>query len=151
MINYPCILPDFRVGKSREQVQVYDTTQPFSGPMYIEQLTDESPVTWDVTIICSNQIQARQFQAFLRQIKGGVPFTKEMLTEEGHVEHEVRFIREPLRPQQISENVWSYSGTIYARALIQKDASICDDELILCRLKDASIIDCAVNNFWPEV
>lgn len=145
MISYPCTLPDFKTGKSREQVQTFRTTPPFVGPIYIEQITDESPVTWDVEIVCASQVQARQFQAFLRKIKGGVPFTKAILTEEGHVEHEVRFIVEPRAPKQISKNVWSYSGTIYARALIQKDAFICDDELILCRLQDAACIDNALN------
>ena len=146
-IEYPSNLPDFRISKKRTQQQTFITSEPFSGPMFIEQRTDESPVSWDVTITCTSQTQSRVFQAFLRKVKGGLIFTKAILTEEGHVDHEVRFIVEPLRPNQLSSFHFEYSGTIYARALVQNDAII-DDDLIIEWLDDASLLDIIVNETW---
>ena len=148
VINYPsATLPDFKMGKQRSQQQTYRTSQPFNGPMYIEKFTDESPVAWNVTIDCRNQIQSRQFQAFLRAVAGGQPFNKFILTEEGYIEHEVRFIEMPLQPSQRNQFMWSYSGVIYATALIQPDAAV-NNELIYDWLQGASIIDNALNNLW---
>lgn len=149
-INYPDTLPDFKFGKSRSQVQTYRTSQPFAGPMYIEQITDQSPVTWDVTLDCTNDIQARQFQAFLRLVCQGQTFNKCIQTEEGHIEHEVRFIDMPLSPTQKGPHQWQYSGTIIAMKLIQPDADICNEELLVCRLQEASCIDQVMNSVWPE-
>ena len=146
-ISYPTTLPDFRLGKQRDQFQTYRTSQPFAGPLFIEKITNESPVTWDVTISCKTQGQARAFQAFLRKVAGGTPFNKNIFTEEGFVTHEVRFIEEPLSPQQNSNNVWSYSGVIYAVKLVQNDALV-NDDLIILFADQANIIDNAVNNLW---
>tara|TARA_R110000744_G_scaffold125690_1_gene231359 strand:- start:77 stop:538 length:462 start_codon:yes stop_codon:yes gene_type:complete len=147
-ITYPLTLPDFIMGKRREQAQTYRTSQPFNGPSYIEKVTDESPVTWAVSIVCTSSIQARQFQSFLRAVNNGQPFNKNILTEEGHIEHEVRFIDMPLQPEQISTYVWKYSGLIYATKLIQPDDEIDNEELIFTWLQGADIIDNALNNLW---
>lgn len=148
-IDYPANLPDFRLGKRREQVQTYRTSQPFNGPLFVEKITDESPVVWDIAVICKSSVQARIFQAFLRQIKDGQPFNKNILTEEGFIAHEVRFIEMPLVPEQRGVNVWVYSGTIQALKLNQPD-SLIDDNLIIMYLEQGDIIDTAVNLFWPE-
>jgi hypothetical protein len=147
-INYPPSLPDFRLGKQRQEVQTYRTSQPFNGPLFIEKITDESPVVWDVTITCSSQGQARGFQAFLRQVKNGTPFNKDILIEEGFSTHEVRFIEEPLSPRQLSPHVWVYTGVIYAVKLVSNDALV-DDNLIILYAGQSDIIDTAVNIFWP--
>jgi len=148
-IDYPVNLPDFKLGKRREQVQTYRTSQPFNGPLFIEKITDESPVTWNVTILCKTSTQARIFQAFLRQIKDGQTFNKNILTEEGFITHEVRFIEAPLIPEQRGINTWMYTGTIQALKLNQPDALI-DDDLIILYLEQGDIIDTAVNVLWPE-
>ena len=152
VINYPCDLPDFKLGKKRQELQTYRTNQPFAGPLFIEKITDESPVTWNVTITAVGSTKARQFKAFLRQVCNGEPFNKCILTEEGFIEHEVRFIEMPLSPVQIGAGrAWEYSGVIYAVALVQNDALICDDGLIANHLPDASCIDTIVNSLWSRV
>lgn len=148
-ITYPATLPEFKLGKQRSQQQTYRTSQPFNGPLFIEKVTDESPVTWEVTILCVGEIQSRQFQAFLRAVNNGQPFNKDILTEEGSIEHEVRFVDMPLQPTQLNDVVWQYTGSIYAVKLIQPD-DVVDDELIYTWLQDASIIDNALNNLWGE-
>ncbi len=149
-ITYPSNLPDFKLGKQREQEQTFRTNEPFNGPLFVEKITDESPVAWNVTITCKTSGQARVFQAFLRTIPNGTPFNKSILIEEGFVEHEVRFIEMPLTPTQIGTgNVWEYSGVIYAVKLIQPDTDINNDALIIAYIEDANIIDNALNNLWP--
>lgn len=147
MIIYPSTLPDFKIGKSRTQQQQFDTTQPFDGPLYTEKVRDESPVTWSITVDCTSRVQAQMFQAFVKAVKNGQSFEKEILTEFGMVTHEVMFIDEPLAPQQTGTFTWSYSGTIYARELINPNDEI-DDSLIYLYLDQASIIDVAANEAW---
>lgn len=146
-INYPSTLPDFKMGKQRSQEQTFRTSQPFAGSLYTEKVTDDTPVAWNVTIDCRNQAQAIQFKTFLRMVKGGQPFNKKILTEEGYIEHEVKFIEMPLNPVQKNQFQWSYSGVIYATKLIEPSEAV-DDELILTWLQDGYIIDNALNNLW---
>lgn len=146
MIKYPCTLPDFRMGKQRSEQQTYRTTQAFDGQLFVEAITDQSPVVWDVTVTCPNRIASRQFKAFIRTVCSGEPFIKCILTEEGFIEHEVRFIQLPLSPNQVNQNVFEYSGTIYATALISDDAKVCSDDLISNFLPQASCIDFMLNN-----
>lgn len=147
IIQYPATLPDFKMGKRRTQQQTFRTSQPFNGPLFIEKITDESPVVWDVAILCSSRAQSVQFQTFLRIVKDGQPFNKDILTEDGSVTHEVRFVDMPLQPTQVNDFVWEYRCTIYATALIQPSSDV-DDLLILTWLQDAYIIDNALNNLW---
>ena len=146
-INYPSTLPDFKMGKQRSQAQKFGTSTPFSGPLYIEKISDDTPVSWDVVIECKNQIQSQMFQAFLRDVDKGQPFNKSILTEEGFIEHEVRFIQVPRNPMQVNSFMWTYSGVIYATALIQPSAAV-NNELVYTWLQDAAIIDNALNNLW---
>lgn len=151
VLDYPCGLPDFKLGKQRQENQRFRTSQPFAGPLFIEKITDESPVVWDVTITAVGSVQARQVKAFIRQVCDGEPFNKCILTEEGFIEHEVRFIELPLAPRQIGAGrAWEYSGVIYAVALIQNDSLICNDELISTSLSKASCLDVSLNDLWPE-
>lgn len=150
VLEYPCDLPDFKIGKQRQQLQRFRTSQPFAGPLFVEKITNESPATWNVTIIAVGSIQARQFRAFLRQVCDGEPFNKCILTEEGFIQHEVRFIELPLAPKQVGTGqAWEYSGVIYAVALIEKDALICNDDLIANSLSKASCLDISLNQLWP--
>lgn len=149
-IDYPSTLPDFKLGKQRTQRQEFRTSQPFAGPLYTEQVTDESPVTWEVTIQCRNQLQARVFQQFLKQINVGQPFNKYILTENGHVLHEVKFIEMPLTPTQDTQQIWSYSGLLYAEALENPDDDIGNPELVIDWLEQSDIIDVAMNQLWPS-
>ncbi len=150
-IDYPCTLPDFKLGKRREQVQTYRTSQPFAGSLFIEHVSDDSPVTWNVTIVTVGMNQSRMFQDFLRQICEGQPFNKCILTEEGFIDHEVRFIEMPLSPVQIGTGqAWEYSGVIYAAKLIQEDALICAPGLIANNLDGAACLDTILNSFWSR-
>ena len=146
-IQYPATLPNFRMGKRRTQQQTYRTSQPFAGPLFIEKISDESPVSWEVTITCTSRLQSIQFQAFLRAVNNGQPFDKSILTEEGAILHEVRFVEMPLQPNQINDFMWEYSGLIYAVKLIQP-IDVVDDLLVANWLQDGDIIDNALNNLW---
>lgn len=147
-IDYPASLPDFRITKQRSEQQTYRTTSPFSGPLFIEPITDESPVTWDITVTCTSKGQSRIFKQFLKQkVPNGELFNKDILVESGHVAHEVRFISMPLEPRQLSPFLFEYSGTIMARALINPDDDFPFD-LIEKWIEDASLIDVIVNDTW---
>ncbi len=141
-------LPEFRIGKNRTQPSPYITSQPLVGPLYVEQITDDIPVQWDVTITC-DRVQASQFQAFLQVVDYSGAFQKSILTEFGFVEHEVRIVSGIPSPVQVSHGVWEYSFTIYALQLEQPDAVTCNPDLWLMYGSDASLIDLTANEFWP--
>ena len=147
VISYPDTLPDFKLGKSREQMQKFRVSDPFIGAFYTEKITDDTPVVWDFQIVCT-QGQARVFQQFLNLTNEGQPFTKSILTEAGHVEHEVKFIEVPLKPTQITQQLWAYTGTIFAQALINPDDEIDNPELIIGWIDEANILDVALNESW---
>jgi len=121
-ITYPSTLPDFRRGKQRRQAQNYTINNPLYGAPYSEKTTDDLPVTWDVEITCKDAAQAQEFQAFLKSVKGGRAFYKNIQTEFGHILHEVAFDVEPNEPTQHSDGVWTYRGSIYAQALLESNA-----------------------------
>lgn len=117
-VIYPDYLPDFLMGKSRKERQTYATTEPLKGAYYTEKITDDTPVIWECEIKCHGVNQSRFFQQFLESVKGGRTFIKSILTEYGHVPHEVSFVVEPREPRQIGINVWSYPCTIRASKLV---------------------------------
>ncbi len=69
-ITYPAALPDFDQGKTRNEAQKYRTTQPFAGPLFSQKVTDQSPVTWDITITCVG-VQARIMMFWRSGVDGG--------------------------------------------------------------------------------
>lgn len=145
MIKYPCTLPEFRMGKQRSEQQTFRTTQVFDGQLFVEKVTDQSPVVWNVTITCPDRITSRQFKSFVNSVCSGEPFQKCILTEEGFIDHEVRFQQLPLSPTQLSETVFEYTGSIYAVALISNDAKVCSDDLIANFLPQAACLDFMLN------
>jgi len=147
--QYPSTLPNFKLGKNRSQLQTYRTTSPFAGPLITEEFTSQAPVKWSVKFLCVGQTQSIAFRDFLDTVSNGQPFYKEILTEEGAINHEVRFIEMPLQPIQLSDYIWEYSGVVYAVKLIQPDSDIDNDDLIIDWLQGASIIDTALNELWP--
>lgn len=121
-VIYPDYLPDFMLGKQRAEKQGYVVEDPLQGSPYIEQRTEDIPVFWDFEITCKSRTQARNFVMFVKSVKGGKPFLKSILTEYGHVTHEVAFTVEPRVSTNLSEGVWKYSGQIYATKLLTPSA-----------------------------
>lgn len=117
-VIYPDYLPDFMLGKQRTEKQGYVVENPLQGSPYVEQRTEDIPVFWDVEITCATATQARNFVMFVKSVKGGKPFLKSILTEYGHVTHEVSFTVEPRVSTNLSAGVWKYSGQIYATKLV---------------------------------
>lgn len=115
---YPDYLPDFLIGKRRRQGQNYITTKPLKGAYYTEKITNDLSVVWDGEFRCHGANQARLFWEFFESVKGGRTFIKNILTEYGHVPHEVSFVVEPREPNQIAYNVFSYPCTIRAQKLV---------------------------------
>lgn len=117
-VIYPTNLPDFTLGKQRTEKQAFVVANPLQGSPYLEQVTQDIPVFWDVEIICKSQVQARDFVMFLKSVKGGKPFVKNILTEYGHVAHEISWVVEPRVSQNVSNGIWKYSGKAYAARLL---------------------------------
>ena len=117
-VIYPDYLPDFKMGKARKERQTYITTEPLKGAYYTEKITDDTPVIWECEIQCNGLVQSQRFQQFIESVKGGRTFVKNILTEYGHVPHEVSFVIEPREPRQISHITFSYPCTIRATKLV---------------------------------
>ena len=149
-INYPKTLPQFILGKSREQQQGYRVNDVFAGSPFVEKITDDKPVKWSGEVFCKNNLISRSFQQFIKLVSNGKKFNMPILTENGFVTHEVFFFEEPNAPVQVNQSIWRYSFTILARELINPDDEINNPELIANWLLESSIIDVACNSSWPE-
>lgn len=117
-ITYPDYLPDFKIGKSRQEGQTYTTTRPLKGAYYTEKITDDVAVIWEGEFMCNSQNQSRLFWQFLESVKGGRPFIKNILTEYGFVPHEITFVQEPRAPRQVGTLSFSYPCVVRAQKLV---------------------------------
>lgn len=149
-IDYPSNLPQFVLGKNREQEQTFRVNNVFAGSPFAEKITDDNPVQWSGEVFCKDALTARAFLAFVRQVKNFQAFNMPILTENGMVTHEVRFLQEPKAPVQVTQTIWRYSFVIFARELINPDEDIDNDELVAWWIQQAGIIDRACNSSWPE-
>lgn len=147
-ITYPDTLPQFTLGKQRKQQQTYRVNDVFAGAPYSEKITDDKPVTWTGSVICKNTLIARSFISFLRIVKNSAPFNMEILTENGFIMHEVRFLKDPDEPTQLTTGIWKYDFTLFSRVLINPDEVIDNDELLVGWLHQSNILDVAINESW---
>lgn len=143
-------------GKSRTTQAGFIQSDPAAGPAYTEKYTKNPPVFWTFSLIF-NRYQAQVFWAWFRStVDGGaLPFIFPIRTEQGVIDHEVRFTADGT-PQLVSEreNVYTYSCTVMARKIEQ----IMSDEDVLAIFEffgpDAggslANIDRAVNREWPQ-
>ncbi len=120
-IAYPSHLPTFlRAQKVRKQGAVFSIAEPQRGYGYVQETGTDMPVIWDVTWRF-RRTQAIQFQLWFRVLlnNGADPFTIQIDTENGLVTHTCQFMPDGLLPtQDASGEVWTYSATIQARALL---------------------------------
>ena len=144
MINYPSYLPDFS-NKSRSSSANFNfEAQDFRREITSRDYTE----TWRIDIVCNGYNQMRAFETWLETL-GNQSFNKELLTEYGTDSYECRFIEYPLEPIE-NRNVYTYSAVIMSDRL-KTDMDFIDRELVDRYKLDASIIDCAINQNWPEV
>lgn len=154
--DYPN-LPEFKVDSKRARPAGYNQSELFSGPLFIEQVSDDVPVYWDVSIVCDKQYRAYAFQGWLLSESNGVKiinsgvFTKSIMTEFGPIDHDVRIIGGVPSPTKLSPVLWQYNFRIYAAKLIQPDWAINNPDLPLIYGGQESIIDIAINQEWPTV
>lgn len=149
MIEYPeGELPDFIMGKQRTENQGYITQGGTNGALYTEQLSNDLIPRWSFQIKCMNQEQARQFFRFVSNTRAA-PFVKSILTERGRHDYVVRFIEQPIRSKNISDNVFEYSGSIMAQKIKGADDDA-DTEATHRYYPEFKLIDVIVNDIWPE-
>lgn len=142
--------------KQRSQPAGFRQSDPAAGPAYTERYTLNPPVSWSFQLIF-NRNQAQIFMAWFRStLQGGaLPFMFPIRTEQGVIEHEVRFTAAGV-PQLTSERsqVWVYQCTIVGR----KIETVISDEDILVLFEmfgddfapSFSIVDAGTNREWPR-
>lgn len=116
-MDYPNTLPDFKIGKTRRHRNTFKTIYPLQGAPYTETVTPDEPWIMDVEITCESRQQAQEFQSWLKTVNKGQTFQKSILTENGRETYIVGWLEAPLKPDQPAANIFTYSGTIYAKQL----------------------------------
>ncbi|WP_106478102.1 hypothetical protein [Phytohalomonas tamaricis] len=158
-VNYPKGLPLMMVsGKSRSQAATYRMSDPAVGPGYVERLTENTPVFWSFSLTMTRE-QANIFRIWLESPnycdKGLSSFIMPVKTEEGLVEHELRFTVDGY-PQLKSEtgNILTYGCECFAKRLVREF----DDDVILewseqygaAYPLQFEYLDRTVNKEWPD-
>ena len=152
-VDYPS---QFRLaiqqGKKREVAKTFINSEPLTGKMYTQRLTDEAPVIWDFDLVFM-QFQAKLFDAWFKVVadSGNESVNMPIKTEQGIVVHEVRFIDIP-QPREVGET-WRYSCSVQA-AKIERPDNL-NDLINIINLgyveQNLYDIDGAVNMYWPNV
>ncbi len=150
--QYPTSLPYPKLGKQRQEQQMFDNTSVFSGDFRVRPLRTNSAVTWDITWRM-NALQQIVFQTFLYSsigvLRDGLsePFEMLIYTEETQpVPHEVRIVSN-VEANQYGNSLYEYSATVRAKEL-KRDSHInntIDPEFILKYYADADILARTIN------
>lgn len=83
-VDYPLDFRTILVGRQKSQTPLIRTHGPLSGPSYIEKLSDDAPLAYNVTFTFgSNNEEALIFLAWIKvnNIQAGAPFNLPILTE----------------------------------------------------------------------
>lgn len=119
-VAYPSELPLALLEKTRQQAAAFTVAQPRRGFGYVEPTGTDVPVFWRVTWRFT-EAQARVFRHWFGYTlsRGTLPFTMNITTEFGTLEHECQFLPDDLLPaRHLGGGVWETSATIMARTLI---------------------------------
>lgn len=123
-IDYPADLRAFLIGRGKKQTAKIRTTQPLSGPAYIEKLSTDAPVIYEVSfkfgLGCFNE--ALLFRAWVeyKGIDRGVPFNIPLNHEgfnEGNQTQEVQVL--PSSGYDILSNVHQGQGIYEYKAILR--------------------------------
>lgn len=143
-----------RSGKSRQMTPTYRLSEPRSGPAYVQALSEDAPVFWDVTFRFQRNERMIFIDWFRRKInRGRSPFMLTIGTEYGPVEHQMQFMPDSLLP--VSEDggqTYTYTATIFSRRLeVPEWADLLGDyaDILPAFVTGADIFDIAMNREWP--
>lgn len=138
-------------GKARNQLAAFQMSDPRSGPPYRKKLSSDVPVIWDVTFKFKGDDATIFWSWFENAIdKGRANFILPIQTEFGLVDHEVMFLDESLLPVSEESDVFTYTAQVLARKLVIPPEFPPDIWVDPDIYKDRSILDPAVNWFWPK-
>ena len=119
-VAYPSTIPLALIDKTRTQPAAFRMSDPRRGYGYVEPSGTDTPAFWALTWRMSGAQAQLFWQWFFYDTQRGVlPFTLPVRTEFGLVTHEMQFLPDGLMPaKQIGSDVWEYSATVMARALL---------------------------------
>lgn len=126
-------------------------SDPRSGPPYRKKLSSDVPVIWDVTFKFKGDDATIFWSWFENAIdKGRANFILPIQTEFGLVDHDVMFLDESLLPVSEESDVFTYTAQVLARKLVIPPEFPPDVWVNPDIYKDRSILDPAVNWYWPK-
>lgn len=138
-------------GKARNQLAAFQMSDPRSGPPYRKKLSSDVPVIWDVTFKFKGDDATIFWSWFENAIdKGRANFILPIQTEFGLVDHDVMFLDESLLPVSEESDVFTYTAQVLARKLVIPPEFPPDIWVDPDIYKDRSILDPAVNWYWPK-
>jgi hypothetical protein len=119
-VAYPAaIRPPLRASRTRTQAASFSASDPTRGFARFERTGFDQPVSWDLTW----RFPAAEAQLFMQwfvyeTLRGALPFTIDLRTEFGLIQHECRFMPGGLLNARQDGATWVYTATIMARAQI---------------------------------
>jgi len=155
-VAYPFHLDTVQANKSRTQPATFTITQPRSGPGYVQYLSTDTPVIWDVNFIF-DRFDAQSFYAWYLHSsylnRGRNEFTMQIRTEFGLVEHTCQFLPDSLLDHGQTGEVHKYSAQIRSRGIeIPQEIEDHLDLVASEYWRYSSLFDITMNKLWisPE-
>lgn len=154
-IAYPFGLSSVLMTKTRTQGASFQQYQPRSGASYTKFTSTDNPVFFNVTFRF-RQVDAQRFTGWFKGSlqEGRLPFTVPMRTEFGLANQEVRFYAaqgDTILDHSQEGSVHTYTGTVFASSLAYPAGVEDNWEIISSEFwQYASILDTALNSYWPE-
>jgi len=121
--TYPGWLPKpLKAGKTRQTAPGFRITEAYRGRAYTQPIGTDVPVFWDLTFRFT-QAQAQAFWLWFETVinRGAEPFTMDLRTEFGAVNHELQFMPDGLLPTTEDGPHFTYKATVLARKLVIPD------------------------------
>jgi hypothetical protein len=125
-IAYPAaIRPPLRASRTRTQAASFSASDPTRGFARFDRTGFDQPVAWDLTW----RLPTAEAQLFVQwfvyeTLRGALPFTIDLRTEFGLIQHECRFMPGGLLNARQDGATWVYTATIMARAQIIPSAAV---------------------------
>lgn len=139
------------IGKSREQIQLFEPRQNFDGKNLNRQIRDNSTVYFNISFWVPKS-KLILMDLWLSKTKKGQPFKITLESEGGFNEYTANWTEVPLSPTE-SQGSYTYSGVIYAEKLLQgyEDATEqeLDDLYDFVAEDGVSALAITVNENWP--
>lgn len=150
------VLPSFvkiEQGTSRVVADLFDIEYNFDQRLLQRKVRDHSTVVYNISIYVPHSALAA-WRAWFKRLEAAnfPPFTMQIETEGGYVNHQATFVDKPRQPRQQIAGYWTYPCTVYAEQVNTgyEEATEEEQDFVFELAEQQPWLDATVNDSWPQ-